>query len=225
MRLNCPNCGAEYEVSEGMIPPAGRHVQCTACHTRWFVRGAPGTGLTEDQILRRLETWSPGPRPVPAPPTPAPPAPATVAAPTAAGERHSGEPETAPTDPPVVVHLPPRGAAPAKPAARPAVAQPAPLTAPAARPQLAQRLDLGEPASPPPPASPPSRSRFAHGLVLALALAALALTAYLYRQPIAARVPEAAPALAAYGEAIDRWRAGVEGHLGRFRPGEPGTGG
>ena len=54
MRLSCPSCGAEYEVSDGMVPSAGRHVQCTACHTRWFVRGAPGTGLTEDQILRRL---------------------------------------------------------------------------------------------------------------------------------------------------------------------------
>ncbi len=40
MRLTCPNCGAEYDVSDGMIPAAGRHVQCTACHTRWFVRGA-----------------------------------------------------------------------------------------------------------------------------------------------------------------------------------------
>ena len=67
MRLTCPNCSAEYEISYGMVPSAGRHVQCTACHTRWFVRGVPGTGLTEDQILRRLETWSPGPRPMPAP--------------------------------------------------------------------------------------------------------------------------------------------------------------
>ena len=50
MRLTCPNCGAEYEVPEGMVPAAGRHVQCTSCHTRWFVRGAARDAASEDQI-------------------------------------------------------------------------------------------------------------------------------------------------------------------------------
>ncbi|HET9068966.1 MAG TPA: zinc-ribbon domain-containing protein [Amaricoccus sp.] len=205
MRLKCPNCGAEYEVSEGMIPPAGRHVQCTACHTRWFVRGAPGGGMTEDQILRRLETWSPGPRPVPAP--------------AAAGSAASAGPEPEPEPPaPVVVHLPPRPAAPAKPAERPAVARPAPLSAPA-RPQPAPRLDLGEPAPPPIATPAPARSRFVHGFLLGLVLAALALAAYLWREPIAARMPRAAPALAAYGEAVDHWRGEIERELDRFRSG------
>ena len=150
MRLTCPNCGAEYDVSDGMVPSAGRHVQCTACHTRWFVRGVPGVGLTEDQILRRLETWSPGPRPVPASPVPSPVTPVAIAARAEAAPAKTPEPEAEPhpvaADPPVVVHLPPRRAAPAKPADRPAVAQPAPLSA-AARRQPASRLDLGEPAA------------------------------------------------------------------------------
>ncbi len=54
MRLTCPNCGAEYEAPAEMIPGTGRHVQCSACHTRWFTRPM----LSEDQILQRLENRS-----------------------------------------------------------------------------------------------------------------------------------------------------------------------
>jgi predicted Zn finger-like uncharacterized protein len=229
MRLTCPNCGAEYEVSDGMIPAAGRHVQCTACHTRWFVRGAAGTGLTEDQILRRLETWSPGPRPLPAPAPVAPVvAPVTVTAPAGSAEPETKpEPQAKPhpdrpSEPPVVVHLPARPAAPAKPADRPAVARPTPLTAPA-RTQPSSRLDLGEPAAPPAPAPPAPESRFARGLLLALVLAALALAAYVWRDPIASRVPQARAALTVYGETIDGWRDRIEEQIGRFRGGEPPT--
>ena len=71
---------------------------------------------------------------------------------------------------------------------RPAVARPTPLTAPA-RPQPSSRLDLGEPAAPPTPAPPAPESRFARGLLLALVLAALALAAYVWRDPIASRSP------------------------------------
>jgi predicted Zn finger-like uncharacterized protein len=59
MRLTCPTCGAEYEISDAMVPVAGRHVQCTACHTRWFVRGAVAPPQeSEDEIMRRLEARS-----------------------------------------------------------------------------------------------------------------------------------------------------------------------
>lgn len=36
MRLTCPNCKAQYEVEERVIPGAGRDVQCSACGTTWF---------------------------------------------------------------------------------------------------------------------------------------------------------------------------------------------
>ena len=36
MRLTCPNCGAQYEVQEAVIPDAGRDVQCSNCGTTWF---------------------------------------------------------------------------------------------------------------------------------------------------------------------------------------------
>jgi len=36
MRLTCPNCKAQYEVEDSVIPPAGRDVQCSSCGTTWF---------------------------------------------------------------------------------------------------------------------------------------------------------------------------------------------
>ncbi|MEY8830190.1 zinc-ribbon domain-containing protein [Sedimentitalea sp. XS_ASV28] len=36
MRLTCPNCGAQYEVPDKVIPPKGRDVQCSNCDTSWF---------------------------------------------------------------------------------------------------------------------------------------------------------------------------------------------
>lgn len=38
MRLICPNCGAQYEVDESVIPDAGRDVQCANCGHTWFQR-------------------------------------------------------------------------------------------------------------------------------------------------------------------------------------------
>lgn len=67
MRLTCPSCGAQYEAPEGMVPAEGRHVQCSACHTRWFARGAARPAFSEDQILRRLESRRPQLRAVPDP--------------------------------------------------------------------------------------------------------------------------------------------------------------
>ncbi|WP_126974846.1 zinc-ribbon domain-containing protein [Frigidibacter oleivorans] len=36
MRLTCPNCNAQYEVDERVIPEAGRDVQCSNCGQTWF---------------------------------------------------------------------------------------------------------------------------------------------------------------------------------------------
>ena len=36
MRLTCPNCGAEYEVPDEVIPTSGRDVQCSNCGDTWF---------------------------------------------------------------------------------------------------------------------------------------------------------------------------------------------
>lgn len=39
MRLVCPNCAAQYEVDESVIPEAGRDVQCSNCGHSWFQPG------------------------------------------------------------------------------------------------------------------------------------------------------------------------------------------
>lgn len=36
MRLTCPNCGAQYEVPDDVIPEEGRDVQCSNCGDTWF---------------------------------------------------------------------------------------------------------------------------------------------------------------------------------------------
>ncbi|MBN8293160.1 zinc-ribbon domain-containing protein [Rhodobacter sp. NTK016B] len=36
MRLTCPNCNAQYEVDEKVIPKGGRDVQCSACGHTWY---------------------------------------------------------------------------------------------------------------------------------------------------------------------------------------------
>lgn len=40
MRLICPNCGAQYEVDDKVIPGEGRDVQCSSCGHTWFQRPA-----------------------------------------------------------------------------------------------------------------------------------------------------------------------------------------
>jgi predicted Zn finger-like uncharacterized protein len=36
MRLTCPNCDAQYEVPDEVIPDTGRDVQCSNCGQTWF---------------------------------------------------------------------------------------------------------------------------------------------------------------------------------------------
>nr|WP_170540728.1 zinc-ribbon domain-containing protein [Ruegeria arenilitoris] len=36
MRLTCPNCNAQYEVPDEVIPEEGRDVQCSSCEQTWF---------------------------------------------------------------------------------------------------------------------------------------------------------------------------------------------
>lgn len=36
MRITCPNCGAQYEVPDEVIPLDGRDVQCSNCSETWF---------------------------------------------------------------------------------------------------------------------------------------------------------------------------------------------
>lgn len=48
MRLTCPNCDAQYEVPDDVIPDAGRDVQCSNCGQTWFQHHADH--LPEEEI-------------------------------------------------------------------------------------------------------------------------------------------------------------------------------
>ena len=49
MRMICPNCGAQYEVDDNVIPDNGRDVQCSNCGHTWFHRhGDQDTDLAEE---------------------------------------------------------------------------------------------------------------------------------------------------------------------------------
>ena len=50
MRLVCPNCGAQYEVDDRVMPEGGRDVQCSNCGHAWFFTPPrPATTKAEDK--------------------------------------------------------------------------------------------------------------------------------------------------------------------------------
>jgi predicted Zn finger-like uncharacterized protein len=56
MRLICPNCEAQYEVSDDAIPPGGRDVQCSNCQQSWFQTEKPTVpGRDTLQLSNRQE--------------------------------------------------------------------------------------------------------------------------------------------------------------------------
>jgi predicted Zn finger-like uncharacterized protein len=95
MRITCPNCGAQYEVDDALIPEAGRDVQCSNCGKGWFQARHPEPVepveeepvatevVVEDTVAAEAAAPSPEPEPVedtvaevaePAAPPPPPPA-------------------------------------------------------------------------------------------------------------------------------------------------------
>lgn len=41
MRLICPNCDAQYDIADDVIPDGGRDVQCSSCAHTWFQTDKP----------------------------------------------------------------------------------------------------------------------------------------------------------------------------------------
>ncbi len=77
MRLVCPNCGAQYEVDDRVIPDSGRDVQCSACGHGWY-QMPKGMTAEEEEEPGSDETASPEEEPAPvasAPEEPAEPGP------------------------------------------------------------------------------------------------------------------------------------------------------
>ncbi len=95
MRLVCPNCGAQYEVDDRVIPESGRDVQCSNCGHTWFQlpKGHPdeaGEEAGSDTPVSPPPEPAPEPAPEPEPePVPEPepePAPEPEAQPEPAPE-------------------------------------------------------------------------------------------------------------------------------------------
>jgi predicted Zn finger-like uncharacterized protein len=60
MRLTCPNCGAQYEVDDSVIPDEGRDVQCSGCGQGWFQPGkAALAAAPEPEPVAPPEDWEP----------------------------------------------------------------------------------------------------------------------------------------------------------------------
>ena len=59
MRIICPNCDAQYEVPEDVMPPEGRDVQCSNCGQTWF-QVHPDHPLDEDDPEPEGKQEAPG---------------------------------------------------------------------------------------------------------------------------------------------------------------------
>ncbi|SFK83778.1 zinc-ribbon domain-containing protein [Shimia haliotis] len=55
MRLICPNCGAQYEVPDDVIPAEGRDVQCSNCGDTWF-QAHPDAVQAKEPVAEPIQT-------------------------------------------------------------------------------------------------------------------------------------------------------------------------
>jgi predicted Zn finger-like uncharacterized protein len=221
MRLSCPNCGATYLLDDRLIPRGGRHVQCTACHTRWFARGVVTAELAtpaEDQVIARLEARKPGPRPVPSPEAPLGNWPATPPSPVSSPQPAQAQAADADFvwetgDLPARHEGASGSAAPPRPAYPPR-AEPSATLAPASIPPASRRLSLNPSAAAPARAtSRRSGGRFVLGFLFALMLGGAAFGAYEYADEIADRLPAARPALERHVALVDEGRTWVDSRV------------
>ncbi|MEW9921065.1 zinc-ribbon domain-containing protein [Marimonas sp. MJW-29] len=72
MRLTCPNCDAQYEVPDEVIPTSGRDVQCSNCGQTWFQHHPDHAPEEEEEIVLRADAPDEDEEIAP-PPPPAPP--------------------------------------------------------------------------------------------------------------------------------------------------------
>lgn len=231
MRLTCPNCEAQYEVDDSVIPPEGRDVQCSNCGHTWFQQ-ADGA---EDAAFWEPEAEPDGPGPETAePPETTPEARRrpldetvlSVLREEAEFEQRAREAEALEDQPDLGLDAPP---APQDTSHEERMARLRGLETGTAedlgtrREATARRdllPDIEEINSTLDPmhypladmddfASAADRDRgngFRRGFALVLILAGIALSLYAYAAQIAAAVPALEPALGLYAGTIDNWR-------------------
>lgn len=64
MRIDCPSCGAGFEVEPAVLGPKGRTVRCASCKTKWFA-AAPALAMAENAIVPVASPVFPAAAPVP----------------------------------------------------------------------------------------------------------------------------------------------------------------
>lgn len=85
MRITCPNCGAQYEVPDEVIPQDGRDVQCSNCSETWFQArpdhppAPPGDAVSPEAVLEETDEDAPVSEPAPEPEPDLAPAPEPAA--------------------------------------------------------------------------------------------------------------------------------------------------
>lgn len=55
MRLICPNCDAQYEVPDAVVPTEGRDVQCSECGQTWFQNHPSHPPIEEEEELHESD--------------------------------------------------------------------------------------------------------------------------------------------------------------------------
>lgn len=230
MRLICPNCSAQYEVDEAVIPAEGRDVQCSNCAHTWFQKSA--------QTLRDEEAASRSAGPA---------ADAGVkvvpAALAAGGRRREVDPSVLDvlreeadrerqarraegTSVEVQTDL---GLAPPSPVAAPPAAEPVePEVDPALVPRASRRellpdieeinstlratseRDGDAAAMDAPETLRQRRSGFRRGFLTSVGLVVVALLPYILAAPLSRQVPSAAGYLETYAAGVDRLRLNLE---------------
>lgn len=210
MRLSCPNCNQTYHLPDGALPQAGQHVQCSACHTRWFAKGrAPAPKLSEEEILANLDARRGGRK---------------LSLVAGAATAPARDPEEADEDAPFDWVAPSGEPEHAAPATRANATEPeAETLRPEAEPPKRaggrtkadhptpheRRLDLTRPPEPhraPLPSARKAPPRFLDGVLLVLVLAFIAGALYAFAAEIARGLPPVAVAVEAYAGAIERIR-------------------
>lgn len=101
MRLICPNCGAQYEVPDEVIPTGGRDVQCSNCGDTWFQKHhESGASLDDDEQAAPREWENPEAEAAPARSAPVTEQAPEQEAPEPDEDDESAEPEQAADTPP-----------------------------------------------------------------------------------------------------------------------------
>jgi len=59
MILTCPDCGTQYVVKDGAIPPEGRQVRCAACKHSWHQNPDPAEAAAEAETAPAFEPDQP----------------------------------------------------------------------------------------------------------------------------------------------------------------------